>query len=100
MRLTKRTLAFGAGISIGLAGAWGTGLAAENPAHQRHEARHGPVCDVARQGIVQARQPPLGEGAGLHALACVAARKAAKPSSALVQPTSWLSRIASLSNAV
>ena len=38
MRLTKRTLAFGAGISIGLAGAWGVGLAAENPAHQRHEA--------------------------------------------------------------
>jgi cytochrome c556 len=38
VRLTKRTLAFGAGISIGLAGAWGVGLAAENPAHQRHEA--------------------------------------------------------------
>jgi cytochrome c556 len=38
VRLTKRTLAFGAGISIGLAGAWGTGLAADNPAHQRHEA--------------------------------------------------------------
>lgn len=38
MRLTKRTLAFAALISIGLAGAWGVGLAAENPAHQRHEA--------------------------------------------------------------
>jgi cytochrome c556 len=38
VRLTKRTLAFAAGISIGLAGAWGVGLAAENPAHQRHEA--------------------------------------------------------------
>ncbi len=38
MRLTKRTLAFGAGISIGLAGAWGTGLAADSPAQQRHEA--------------------------------------------------------------
>ena len=38
MRLTKRTPAFAAFISIGLAGAWGVGLAAENPAHQRHEA--------------------------------------------------------------
>ena len=38
MRLSKRTLAYCAGMSVGLAGAWGTGLAAENPAHQRHEA--------------------------------------------------------------
>jgi cytochrome c556 len=36
--LSKRTLAFSAGFSIVLAGAWGAGLAAENPAHQRHEA--------------------------------------------------------------
>ena len=38
MSLSKRTLAFSAGFSIVLAGAWGAGLAAENPAHQRHEA--------------------------------------------------------------
>ena len=38
MSLTKRTLAFAAGFSIVLAGAWGAGLAADNPAHQRHEA--------------------------------------------------------------
>jgi len=36
--LTKRTLALSAGFSIGLAGAWGTGLAADSPAQQRHEA--------------------------------------------------------------
>jgi cytochrome c556 len=36
--LSKRTLAFSAGFSIVLAGAWGAGLAADNPAHQRHEA--------------------------------------------------------------
>jgi len=36
--LSKRTLAFSAGFSIVLAGAWGAGLAAEDPAHQRHEA--------------------------------------------------------------
>jgi cytochrome c556 len=36
--LSKRTLAFAAGFSIVLAGAWGAGLAANNPAHQRHEA--------------------------------------------------------------
>lgn len=38
MSLSKRTLAFSAGFSIVLAGAWGAGLAAEDPAHQRHEA--------------------------------------------------------------
>ena len=38
MSLTKRTLAFAAGFSIVLAGAWGAGFAAEDPAHQRHEA--------------------------------------------------------------
>ena len=38
MSLTKRTLAFAAGFSIVLAGAWGVGLAADDPAHQRHEA--------------------------------------------------------------
>ena len=38
MSLSKRTLAFSAGFSIVLAGAWGAGLAADNPAHQRHEA--------------------------------------------------------------
>ena len=38
MSLSKRTLAFAAGFSIVLAGAWGAGLAADNPAHQRHEA--------------------------------------------------------------
>ena len=37
MSLTKRTLALSAGLSIGLAVAWGAG-AADNPAHQRHEA--------------------------------------------------------------
>jgi cytochrome c556 len=36
--LTKRTLALCAGLTIGLAGAWLTAAAAENPAHQRHEA--------------------------------------------------------------
>jgi cytochrome c556 len=37
--LSKRTLAFAAGFSIVLAGAWGgAGLAADNPAHERHEA--------------------------------------------------------------
>jgi cytochrome c556 len=36
--LSKRTLAFSAGFSIVLAGAWGAGLAADNPADQRHEA--------------------------------------------------------------
>ena len=38
MSLSKRTLAFSAGFSIVLAGAWGAGLAADDPAHQRHEA--------------------------------------------------------------
>ena len=38
MSLTKRTLALSAGFSIGLAGAWGAGIAADNPAHLRHEA--------------------------------------------------------------
>jgi cytochrome c556 len=36
--LTKRTLALSAGLSIALAGAWGVARAADNPAHQRHEA--------------------------------------------------------------
>jgi cytochrome c556 len=36
--LTKRTLAFAAGFSIVMAGARGVGLAADNPAQQRHEA--------------------------------------------------------------
>jgi cytochrome c556 len=36
--LTKRTLALSAGFSIALAGAWGVARAADNPAHQRHEA--------------------------------------------------------------
>jgi len=35
--LTKRTLAYGAGLSIVVAGAWGAAFAAD-PAHQRHEA--------------------------------------------------------------
>ena len=38
MSLTKRTLALSAGLSIALAGAWGVARAADNPAHQRHEA--------------------------------------------------------------
>ena len=38
MSLSKRTLAFAAGFSTVLAGAWGAGLAADDPAHQRHEA--------------------------------------------------------------
>jgi cytochrome c556 len=37
MSLTKRTLAFAAGISMAVAGAFGVALAAD-PAHQRHEA--------------------------------------------------------------
>jgi cytochrome c556 len=36
--LTKRTLALSAGLSIGIAGAWGVVRAAEGPAQQRHEA--------------------------------------------------------------
>jgi cytochrome c556 len=36
--LTKRVLALSAGVSIGLAAAWGVARAADNPAHQRHEA--------------------------------------------------------------
>jgi cytochrome c556 len=36
--LSKRALAFSAGFSIVLAGAWGAGMAADDPAHQRHEA--------------------------------------------------------------
>jgi len=36
--LTKRMLALSAGLSIALAGAWGVARAADNPAHQRHEA--------------------------------------------------------------
>jgi cytochrome c556 len=36
--LTKRVLALSAGLSIGLAAAWGVARAADNPAHQRHEA--------------------------------------------------------------
>jgi cytochrome c556 len=35
--LTKRTLAYGAGLSIAVAGAWGAAFASD-PAHQRHEA--------------------------------------------------------------
>ena len=38
MSLTKRTLALSAGLSIALAGAWGVARAADNAAHQRHEA--------------------------------------------------------------
>jgi cytochrome c556 len=38
VRLTKRTLAFAAGFSIGIAGAWGVVLAADSPAELRHEA--------------------------------------------------------------
>ena len=38
MSLTKRMLALSAGLSIGLAAAWGVARAADNPAHQRHEA--------------------------------------------------------------
>ena len=38
MSLTKRMLASSAGLSIALAGAWGVARAADNPAHQRHEA--------------------------------------------------------------
>jgi cytochrome c556 len=37
MSLTKRTLAYAAGISMAVAGAWGAAQAAD-PAHQRHEA--------------------------------------------------------------
>lgn len=37
MSLTKRTLAFCAGISMAIAGAWGAAFAAD-PAHVRHEA--------------------------------------------------------------
>lgn len=37
MSLTKRTLAFSAGLSIVIAGAWGAAFASD-PAHQRHEA--------------------------------------------------------------
>jgi cytochrome c556 len=37
VRLTKRTLAFAALVSIAVAGAWGVAQAAD-PAHQRHEA--------------------------------------------------------------
>lgn len=37
MSLTKRTLALTAGLSMGLAGAW-VATAADDPAHQRHEA--------------------------------------------------------------
>jgi cytochrome c556 len=36
--LTKRTLALTAGFSMGLAGAWVAAIAADNPAHLRHEA--------------------------------------------------------------
>lgn len=38
MSLTKRMLALSAGLSIGLAAAWGVARAADTPAHQRHEA--------------------------------------------------------------
>ncbi len=37
MRLTKRTLAYSASLSIVVAGAWGAAFASD-PAHQRHEA--------------------------------------------------------------
>lgn len=37
MSLTKRTLAYSAGLSIAVAGAWGAAFASD-PAHQRHEA--------------------------------------------------------------
>jgi cytochrome c556 len=36
--LSKRTLAWSAGLSMIIAGAWGAVLAADNPAHLRHEA--------------------------------------------------------------
>lgn len=38
MSLRKRVLALSAGVSLGLAGAWGVAGAADSPAHLRHEA--------------------------------------------------------------